>query len=113
MQFQTSTHTDHDYARMIALLSYLTVLGWLAAIVLYGQNKHGCGKSYVVAFHLRQSLGLIITAALLSFIPLIGWLLNFVVAIFWLISAFHAFKGEIYSVPWLGDKYQNHLHFIT
>ena len=39
MQFQTSTHTEHDYARMIAFLSYLTVLGWLAAIVLYGQNK--------------------------------------------------------------------------
>ncbi|REL29514.1 DUF4870 domain-containing protein [Thalassotalea euphylliae] len=113
MHLHTSTHTDHDYARMIAFLSYITIVGWLIAIVLYGQNKQGINKRQFTSFHLRQSLGLIITAAVLSFIPLIGWMMNLVVAVFWLISAFYAFKGEYYRVPWLGNEYQNHLRFIT
>ncbi|MFD2166887.1 hypothetical protein ACFSJY_11525 [Thalassotalea euphylliae] len=108
MHSQTSTHTEHDYARIISVLSYLTIVGWLAGIVLYGSYK-----SSLAGFHLRQSLGLIIVAALLSFIPLIGWLLNLVVAVFWLISVVHAFKGDYYTVPLVGISFQTHLRFIA
>lgn len=108
MHSQMSTHTEHDHARTIAVLSYLTIVGWLAAILMFGSYK-----SQLAGFHLRQSLGLIITTALLSFIPLIGWLLNIAIAVFWLISLFHACKGEYYTVPVLGVSFQTHLRFIT
>ena len=101
-------HTEHDAARLIAVVSYLTLIGWLVALVFYGNYK-----SALARFHLRQSLGLIVTAALLSFVPLIGWALNFVVAVFWLLAIFHAYKGECYPVPLLGNIFQEHLDFIT
>ncbi|NMP31566.1 hypothetical protein HII17_08330 [Thalassotalea sp. M1531] len=108
MHSQMSTHTEHDYARLIAVLGYLTIVGWLVAMLCYGSYK-----SKLAGFHLRQSLGLIILAALLSFIPLIGWALNIVVAAFWLVSVYHAFKADYYTVPWLGVTFQTHLRFIV
>lgn len=108
MHSQMSTHAEHDHARTIAVLSYFTIVGWVAAIVLFGSYK-----SPFAGFHLRQSLGLIIVAAILSFIPLIGWALNIVLAVFWVVSLVHAFKGEYYTVPLVGVSFQTHLRFIT
>jgi len=108
MQSQLTSHTEHDFARFISILSYLTIIGWLLAIFVYGTYK-----SKLAAFHLRQSLGLIIVFALLSFIPLIGWLLNLAVVFFWLVSIYHAFKGDYYNVPFLGVAFQTHFRFIV
>ena len=107
----TPYHTDakagYDMAKIVAALSYLTIFGWILAIILYGFYK-----SPFARFHLRQSLGLIITAAILSFIPLIGWLLNVVVAFLWVLALYYALSGHKRPVPILGDVYQRHLDFI-
>ena len=102
----TNRH-PYDMAKAVAILSYLTILGWFVAIVMFGKHK-----SSFTSFHLRQSLGLIITAALLSFIPLIGWLLNVGVFIIWIIALYHACQGDKHLVPFLGEFYQSHLDFI-
>jgi uncharacterized membrane protein len=94
-------------AKVFAILSYITLIGWLVAIVL-----HGSHKSNFISFHLRQSLGLIITGALLALIPLIGWLLNVVVLLVWIYAVYHVVQGHKISVPILGDFYQEHLDFI-
>lgn len=115
MQYHQSTtqrtkghnETDYDMANVVAVVSYLTLLGWLVAIVMYGHHK-----SSLASFHLRQSLGLIITACLLSFIPLIGWLLSVAVIAAWFIGIYHAIKGIEQPVPLLGQFYQEHLDFI-
>ncbi|WP_448549398.1 DUF4870 domain-containing protein [Thalassotalea fusca] len=99
--------TQIDASRVFAIVSYLTVVGWLIALIINGRNR-----SCLTSFHLRQSLGLILTAALLSFIPLIGWLLNVVVLLFWLIAIYRAFLGERYCVPIVGFFYQEKLAFI-
>jgi uncharacterized membrane protein len=91
----------------LATLGYITLFGWLIAVLL-----HGWHKSNFASFHLRQSLGLIITGALLSLIPLIGWLLNIAVCFAWLFSLFHVVQGHKVKVPLLGDFYQTHLDFI-
>lgn len=103
----TSTQDVHDMARVVAVISYLTLVGWFIAIVL-----HSNYRTSFSTFHLRQALGLIITAAILTFIPLIGWLLNIVLAIFWLISFVHAIRGDFYLVPKLGTLFQHHFTFI-
>ncbi|XQW83518.1 hypothetical protein ACOYR1_10150 [Thalassotalea piscium] len=105
--YHSDSQTQYDMARFVSIISYLTVVGWLVAIVLYGKHH-----SSVASFHLRQSLGLIATAAILSFIPLLGWLLNVFVAFFWLVALYHAIIGNKFTVPVLGEFYQQQLDFI-
>ena len=115
-QATSNTSIYYDYssdnevstmAKVVAILSYVTLIGWLAAIVL-----HGGHKSNFASFHLRQSLGLIITGALLALIPLIGWLLNVAVCLAWLYALCHVVQGHKKKVPLLGDFCQEHLDFI-
>lgn len=115
-QVSSNSNSFYDYslanevptmAKSFAILGYITLIGWLIAIVL-----HGSHKSEFTRFHLRQSLGLIITGALLALIPLIGWLLNVVVLCAWLYAFYHVVQGHSIKVPLLGDFYQEHLDFI-
>ncbi|GHE91101.1 hypothetical protein [Thalassotalea profundi] len=105
--YHSDSQTQYDMAKFISTISYLTLVGWLVAIVLYGKNH-----STLASFHLRQSLGLIVTAAVLSFIPLFGWLLNLVVAFFWFVAIYHTVLGHKFLVPVLGQFYQENLDFI-
>ena len=97
-----------DINKIVSILCYLTPIGWLIAMVVHGNHK-----SMVARFHLRQSLGLLITAALLSFIPLIGWILNLLVFSAWVQGLFYAISSQQKSVHVLGDFYQSHLDFIN
>lgn len=93
--------------KAIAIIGYVTLIGWLVAIMLYGKRK-----SSFTTFHLRQSLGLIITGALLALVPLIGWLMNVAVIFVWLYAVYHAIQDQKVKVPILGDCYQVHLDFV-
>jgi len=103
----SSTAEPYAMEKVVAVLSYITLLGWFIAIVL-----HGAHKSTFASFHLRQSLGLIITGALLALIPLIGWLLNVGVCCAWFFALYHVVKGHEEEIPLLGRFYQEHLDFI-
>lgn len=105
--YQYSSKAQEDKAKLISVLAYLTVIGWLISFYLYGDNKSPHAR-----FHLRQSLGLIITAAVLSFIPLIGWGLNCILFLLWLMCIYQAYLGHIFHIPLLGDYYQEHLDFV-
>lgn len=104
---KSSQVTRFNIAIFIAVISYFTLLGWIVALVMY--DKH---QSSLANFHLRQSLGLIITGAILSLIPLVGWALNIAVLLAWVVALCCALQGKEYSVPLLGDFYQEHLDFI-
>ena len=97
----------YKMATLVAVISYFTLIGWVVAMVIY--DKH---QSSLASFHLRQSLGLIITGAILSLIPLIGWLLNIAVIYAWAMGLYSAVQGQEYKVPLLGDFYQRNLDFI-
>jgi uncharacterized membrane protein len=105
---QTQAYTEEDLARLVSVISYLTLIGWLVSLFIYGQHK-----SSLARFHVRQALGLIVTTGLLSFVPFIGWVLTLIIAVFWFIAMIHAYKGECYPIPVLGQFYQEHLDFIT
>ncbi len=98
--------------RTVAILSYLTIIGFIVALVMHSNKKTALGS-----FHLRQCLGLIISAIALSvagmilaFIPIIGWLavlagwLGFLVL--WVMGLIGAASGEQKPVPVLGANYQ-------
>lgn len=100
--------TPFDKSRVLAVLSYMTIFGWLIALVLYGKDKNP-----YVRFHLRQSLGLFVSAMLLTFVPLIGWLLVCVLIVAWCYGLYSAFTGHKFSIPMIGDFYQSQLYFIN
>jgi uncharacterized membrane protein len=98
-----------------AILSYLTIIGFIVGLVIHNGNKTRLG-----AFHLRQSLGLFITSLVLiplsfglAFIPVLGWLtelaLWFGLFALWIIGLISAANGQQKPVPVIGEKFQSWL----
>jgi len=88
--------------KTIAIVSYITIIGWVIALILHNNDKTELG-----AFHLRQTLGLYLTGIIFAFIPIVGWFLNIVVFVFWILGLIAAVNGELKPVPLVGDFYQN------
>ncbi|HWL16094.1 MAG TPA: DUF4870 domain-containing protein [Opitutus sp.] len=108
----TTTEVVVSEDKTVAIVSYLTLIGFIVAVVLHGNKKTKLG-----AYHLRQSLGLMITFIglwivnmILAFIPVIGWILIPIVwlgmFVLWLIGLINAAGGKMKPVPVLGDYYQ-------
>jgi uncharacterized membrane protein len=101
--------------RTVAILSYITAVGFIIALVMHGSKKTALGS-----FHLRQALGLFITAVafwvpglIVTFIPFV----NFIMILVWplfglsllvmLIMGFvAAANGQMKPVPVMGGHYQ-------
>ena len=98
--------------KTVAIVSYLTLIGFIVAVILHGNKKTALGS-----FHLRQMLGLIIVGAaaailvrMLIFLPFVGWMLIPVVwlalLVLWLIGFIGAASGRMTPVPVLGERFQ-------
>jgi uncharacterized membrane protein len=98
--------------RTVAILAYITLIGFIVAIVLHGNKKTALGS-----YHLRQVLGLIVTGIAISiggmvlmFIPIVGWLslmaiwVGFLVLV--IMGLIAAASGQLKPVPVLGANYQ-------
>src|ERR1051325_6723394 len=83
-----------------AIVAYLTLIGFIAAVIIHGSKKTRLG-----AFHLRQALGLMLTSIvmipvnmLLAFIPILGWIAVLCVwiglLVCWVMGLIGAIKGE-------------------
>lgn len=91
----------------LAIIAYLTVIGFLISLI---QNQNG--KNAYTRYHLVQSLGLILTAIVLSIIaiiPILGWIIYFlgvfVLLYMWIVCLINAVKGNELPAPILGKKY--------
>jgi len=95
-----------------SIVSYLTIIGFIVAVVMHGSNKTRLGT-----FHLRQSLGLMLTSfamifvgMVLAFIPVLGWLTDlalwFGLFALWILGLMSALKGESKTLPVVGELYQ-------
>ncbi len=94
--------------KTVAIVSYLTLIGFIVAVVLHGQKKTRLG-----AYHLRQSLGIMLTfiaGGVIAIIPILGWLVWIVVMIggfvLWVIGLINAAGGKMQPVPVLGKYYE-------
>ena len=86
--------------KTVAILAYLTLLGFIVAIVMNSSKKTQLG-----AFHLRQMLGLFLTG-ILMIIPLLNILIALCLFVLWIMGLLAAIKGEMKPVPILGSMYQ-------
>ncbi len=72
-----------DNGKLIAILSYCTLIGFIVAIVMHSSNKTRLG-----AYHLRQALGMLIFGFAggisIMILALIIWPLAFLAPLFWI-----------------------------
>jgi uncharacterized membrane protein len=94
--------------KTVAIVAYLTLIGFLVAIIIHSSKKTKLG-----AFHLRQMLGFLLTSfavIILIVIPIIGWILIPVFYIFmfvcWVIGLIAAINGQMKPMPVVGPWYQ-------
>ena len=99
--------------KTIAIISYFTWIGWIIAFVLYSSNK-----SQLAAYHLRQTLALMILMTIvyilqimLIFIPFLGWaiaiLLWIGLVVLWVLGLLAAINGEEKPMPVIGSLAQS------
>jgi uncharacterized membrane protein len=104
--------------RTVAILSYITIIGFVVAIVLHSSKPTALG-----AFHLRQMLGFIIAIIafwvcfmVIAFIPVVNLItiilgpvggLGFLVI--WIMGLISAIKGEAKPMPLVGEQFQKML----
>jgi len=101
-----------DNGKMIGIIAYLSLIGWIIAFVMHNSNKTELG-----AFHIRQMLGIVIVGFALYICNIVlaiaigsailGWVIQIAMFVFWLIGFMGALQGEKKPVPLLGEQFQD------
>ena len=100
------THQDIKSGKTMGIVTYLTFIGLIIAIIMNLEKKNP-----YVSFHVRQMLGLIVCLLFSnltekyvnSWLGTGLWLITF---IFWIIAFVGAVKNEAKPLPVLGDLFQ-------
>lgn len=107
------TQVPSSEDKTVALVAYITLIGFIIAIILHGQKKTALG-----AFHLRQMLGIILTGVALWIITVLlaivtlgfGLLLypvtGILLLIMWIMGLIAAANGEMKPTIIFGKQYQ-------
>ena len=93
--------------RLISIISYFSLPGWIVALVLNNP------RSELASFHLRQSLGVMIFSMAIGFVryaPFFGQPLGAAAGLFvlvlWITGLLSAVRSEEKPVPVLGEQFQ-------
>ncbi|HKJ90611.1 MAG TPA: hypothetical protein VJ960_05725 [Oceanipulchritudo sp.] len=93
--------------KVVAILSYITVFGWIAAVIMNNPKKP------LASFHVRQMLGIMLAGLVLSaiaIIPVLGWIVAFigmiVIFVFWIMGLIGAIQGQQKPLPLIGERSQ-------
>jgi len=87
----------NNNAQLVAILSYITPIGWIIALILHLDKKTSLG-----GFHLRQGLIILAASVLISWIRYINWILGIILFILWIMGLVSAVKGTQKVVPLIG-----------
>ncbi len=83
-----------------AALSY--VVGWVTGLVFVLVEK----DNQYVRFHAMQSVMFFAALTILSFVPVLGWLLSPLLMILgfivWLVAIYKSYNGETFELPVVG-----------
>jgi uncharacterized membrane protein len=107
-------------AKTISWLSYITIIGWIVALVQHGNTNP---KSSLATFHLRQSFGIMVSGfavylvlmMLIFAVPFfifVSWIIWIALIVFWVLGFISALNGEEKPVPVLGAQFQQWFQFI-
>jgi uncharacterized membrane protein len=112
MENSSDQQATSDNGKTVAIVAYITLVGWIVALILHGNAKSSLG-----AYHLRQMLGLMILAVgttiiriPLLFIPFLGWGINLGISVgllvFWILGLVSSVNAEEKPIPLLGELFQ-------
>lgn len=99
--------TTTDNGKTVAIIAYITLIGWIIALVMNNGNKTALGS-----YHVRQSLGIMCVGVLLVIIvgfvgfPILSWIVQLAIFVLWLLGLISAAQGEMKPVPVLGIQFQ-------
>jgi uncharacterized membrane protein len=100
--------------KTVAIISYLTIIGWLIAyFAMYNNNR-----SSLAGYHLRQTLFLYIIGFAFSALYRMFWgmmfwgsgLISLGLFILWLLGFISAVNGQEKPMPLIGDAAQRMFH---
>jgi uncharacterized membrane protein len=108
---ETTNDLNQQEDKTIAVVSYITIIGYIIAIVLHSNNKTKLGS-----YHLKQASGLIVFAVaswlslmVLGILPFIGWLVLILAPVLWIgilvlliLGLISAVNGEQKPLPIIG-----------
>jgi uncharacterized membrane protein len=94
---KSSTGLEPNVAAGLAVL-----LGWVGGLVFFLLEK----DSKFVKFYGFQNM-ITCLLAMLSPIPVLGWLLGIFVFVMWIMQLINAFGGKVFKVPIIGDMAMN------
>ena len=89
------SETASDNGKTVAIVAYLTLIGWIVAYIMHNNNKTELG-----AYHLRQMLGIILVGIALnvigvfSGISILFWICRIAAIALWALGIIGAFNGE-------------------
>lgn len=87
-------------SRSKAILAHITIIGWLIVLLINNESK-----DQMASFYLRQTLILHILFMIVSWIPVVGWMVWMVAFAFWVLSIVYAIKNEQKLIPF-GEHFQ-------
>ncbi|HEY4300494.1 MAG TPA: hypothetical protein VGM73_06465 [Candidatus Didemnitutus sp.] len=94
--------------KTVAIIAYLTIIGFIIALVMFSSKKTALG-----GFHLRQTLGFVVTGfavGVICVIPILGWLIAILAMpcffVLWILGLIAAVNGQMKPVPVVGPLYQ-------
>ncbi len=99
--------TTTDNGKNIAIIAYITLIGWIIALVMHNNNKTALG-----AYHIRQMLGIMLLGLALSIlnmlldIYILGLIIQVGLLVLWILGLIAAVQGEKKPVPLLGEQFQ-------
>ncbi|HBT84517.1 MAG: hypothetical protein PHO13_08985 [Fermentimonas sp.] len=101
--------TNDVPGKNIAIISYLTVIGLVIAFVMNNEKKEPFAR-----FHIRQSLGIVLTSlalGIVNIIPILGWIVSiigfFILLYMWIVGLLNAINSKEKVVPIIGDKFED------
>ncbi|GAB5399309.1 MAG: hypothetical protein Aureis2KO_08940 [Aureisphaera sp.] len=105
------TTTSSDNGKTIGIIAYLTLIGWIIALVMNNNEKSEFGS-----FHIRQMLGIMLLGLALYVLnifqaftigsSMLSWGIQGVSFVIWLLGFIGAVQGEKKPLPVVGEQFQ-------
>jgi len=99
--YNNQTPTSGTDPKVVAIVSYITIIGWIIALVLNNP------KSEFASFHIRQVLGIFLLGIVLSIIPVVNLIAWVIPLVLWILGLISAIQGEKKLVPVVGAYFQD------
>lgn len=101
------TDNASENGKIVAIAAYFSVIGLIIAFILHSNNKTALG-----AFHIRQSIGIILLAIVVVIVVtaihiwVLTWIAQAGLLVLWILGLISAVQGEMKPIPVLGEQFQ-------